>query len=533
MGVFAGFSILRRALTPPRPLAPILARLAPLLLVLVAAPSVRAEEVRERASLRLRYGIALRNGQQADVGPGLTYDGFTPNDLAVMGTAWAGAWLGGWASVQREGFDLKEDSVRITGGSLLRASVGPRARAFLGPVRAELGAGYGYAQLPVFGTSDEPVLARGVRHAALVSASVRVPLFTRLAVEARGEVPVSLSVKDAAGAKAEAKGFAAGGALLFPLTGGGSWSGTVLLDFQHVQDTVTLADGSRSEQRMRRVGAALEVAWNDAPSAPAAPPPPPRVPMGTLVLQLLDAESGAPLPAAKVVLVANGVEAAPREADAQGNVEGVELPPGDVVARVSAEGYAPAEGRVTLEDGGRVALAVRARKLPPPTGGLKISVVSAGNGVPLPGVRLMVGGVEARTDLRGEVHVKELPPGPVAVVATSSGYRTAEEAAIIVAGQETALSVPLASERKGEPATLTGQVRNARGGKPIAATLLIPQAKVKARTDAKGAFTFKVRGGTYRITISARGFFTQSKLVTLKDGEQAIFNVDLFPRQKR
>ncbi|NTX39114.1 carboxypeptidase regulatory-like domain-containing protein [Myxococcus sp. CA051A] len=521
-------------MTPPRPLAPILARLAPLLLVLVSSPSVRAEEVRERASLRLRYGVALRNGAQADVGPGLTYDGFTPNDLAAVGSVWAGSWLGGWAAVQREGFDLKEGSLRITGGSLLRASVGPKVRTWLGPVRAEVGAGYGYAQLPHFGASSEPVLSRGVRHAALVSGSLRLPLFTRLEVEARGEVPVSLAVRDSAGAKAEAKGFAAGGALLFPLTGTQRWSGTLLVDFQHVQDTVTLADGTRSEQRMRRVGAALELTWNDAPEFRASEPlPPERVPAGGLSLQVLDAESGAPLAGARVVLVSAGVESAPREADAQGSLENVELPPGDVVARVSVDGYEPAEGRVTVEDGGRVALSVRARKLPPPTGGLKVTVVSAGNGVPLPGVRLTVGAVEVRTDMRGEAWVKSLPPGPVAVVAKSPGYRVAEEAAIIIAGQETALSVPLASERKGEPATLTGQVRSARGGKPIAATLLIPQAKVKARTDAKGAFTFKVRGGTYRITISARGYLSQSKLVTLKDGEQAIFNVDLFPRQRR
>ncbi|QSQ18264.1 carboxypeptidase regulatory-like domain-containing protein [Myxococcus landrumensis] len=523
-------------MTPPRPLSPILARLAPLLLVLVSVPPVRAEEVRERASLRLRYGLALRNGAQVDVGPGLTYDGFTPNDLAATGTFWAGSWLGGWAAVQREGFDLKEGTVRITGGSLLRASVGPRVRTWLGPVRAELGAGYSYAQLPVFGTSSEPVLARGVRHAALVSASVRVPLFSRLAVEARGEVPVSLSARDSAGEKAEAKGFAAGGALLFPLTSSARWAGTALLDFQHVQDTVTLADGSRSEQRMRRVGAALELAWNDAPPARDFTPPPTvpvRVPVGAVSLQVLDAESGAPLPGARVVLVSGGVESAPRDVDAKGFVEVAELPPGALVARVSAEGYEPVEAQGTVEDGGRVALEVRARKLPPPTGGLKVTVVNASNAVPLPGVRVVVGAAVVRTDLKGEAWVKDLPPGPVSVAASTTGYRTAEEAAVIVAGMETALSVPLALERKGEPATLKGQVRSARGGKPVAATLLIPQAKVKARTDAKGAFTFQVRGGTYRITISARGFLSQSKLVTLKEGEQAIFNVDLFPRQKR
>ncbi|MCP3104169.1 carboxypeptidase regulatory-like domain-containing protein [Myxococcus sp. K15C18031901] len=524
-------------MTPPSTPVPILARLAPLLLVLLSPRSALAEEVLERASLRLRYGVALRNGAQADVGPGLTYDGFTPNDLAAVGTFWAGSWLGAWAGVQREGFDLKEGSARITGGSLVRASVGPRARLLLGPVRAEVGAGYSYAQLPVFGASSAPVFAYGVRHAALVSASLKLPVFSRLALEARGEVPVSLSVKDAAGAKAEAKGFAVGGAALVPLVGASRWSGTLVLDFQHVQDTVTLPDGVVSEQRMRRVGAALELAWKDArevaPVRYEPPPAPPREPAGGVSLSLVDAQTGAPLAGARVVLVANGVEQAPLVTDARGVAEVAELAAGPLTARVEAPGYAPTEARGVVEDGGRVALEVRARKLPPPTGGLKVTVVNASNGVPLPGVRVAVGAVQVRTDLMGQAWVKELSPGPVAVQATSPGYRNAEEAAIIVAGQETPLSVPLALERKGEPATLTGQVRSARGGRPVAATLLIPQAKVKAKTDAKGAFTFRVKGGTYRITISARGFLSQSKRVTLKDGEQAIFNVDLFPRQKR
>ena len=526
LGAFAAFSILRRALRPPNPLRTSLALWALVLLTLAPPPSARAEQVAEHVTLRLRYGVALRDGQQADVGPGLTYEGLTPNDLAAVGTGWVGPRLGAWAGVQREAFDLKEGSLRITGGSLLRASVGPRARALLGPVRAEVGAGYGYSQLPLFGSSEAPVLARGVRHAALVNGRLLVPLFLGLKLEARGELPVALAVRDAAGAKAEAKGFSAGGALLVPLKSASKWDGTLVLDFQHVQDTVTLGDGTRSEQRLRRVGAALELAWRDAPPAPA-PPPPARVPAGALSVRVLDAETGAPLPGAKVAL--GGVE---RVADAQGQVE-AEVPPGEVAARVSAEGYEAAEAKATVEDGGRAALEVRARRLPPPTGTLRVTVVNGQNGVPLPGVRVAVGAVEVRTDMMGQARVKDLPPGPVAVTVKSPGFRPAEEAAVVVAGQEAALSVPLASERKSGPATLTGQVRSTRGGKPLAATLLIPQAKVRTRTDAKGAFAVRVKGGTYRITISARGHLAQTKVVKLRDGEQAIFNVDLFPRQKR
>ncbi|MCY1016055.1 MSCRAMM family protein [Pyxidicoccus sp. MSG2] len=497
-----------------------------MLLVLVPPASARAEQVAEHASLRLRYGVALRDGQQADVGPGLTYEGLTPNDLAVVGMGWVGPWLGAWAGVQREAFDLKEGALRITGGSLLRASVGPRARLFLGPVRAEVGAGYGFAQLPLFGSSAEPVLARGVRHAALVNGRVLVPLFLGLKLEARGELPVTLAARDASGAEAEATGFSAGGALLIPLKRVSRWGGTLVLDFQHVRDTVTLADGTRSEQRLRRVGAALELTWNDFAPA-AAPPAPARVPAGTLSLQVVDAETGAALPGARVVV--GDVE---RVADAQGLVE-TELPPGEVAVRVSAEGHAPEEARATVEDGGRAALEVRARKLPPPTGALRVTVVNAQNGVPLPGVRVAVGPTEVRTDMMGQARVKDLAPGPVAVTVKSPGFRPAEEAAVVVAGQESALSVPLASERKSGPATLTGLVRSTRGGKPLAATLRIPQVKVRTRADAKGAFNVRVKGGTYRITISAPGHLSQTKSIHLRDGEQAIFNVDLFPRQKR
>ncbi|NPC85327.1 hypothetical protein HPC49_44925, partial [Pyxidicoccus fallax] len=386
--------------------------------------------------------------------------------------------------------------------------------------------GYGFAQLPLFGSSEAPALARGVRHAAVVNGRVLVPLFLGLQLEARGELPVALAVRDAAGEKAEATGFSAGGALLVPLKSAARWGGTLVLDFQHVRDTVTLADGTRSEQRLRRVGAALELAWRDAPPAPV-PPPPAREPLGTLAVRVLDAESGAPLSGARVAL--GDVE---RVADASGQVE-AELPPGEVAARVSAEGYAPSEARATVEDGGRAQLEVRARRLPPPTGGLRVTVVNAQNGVPLPGVRVAVGATEVRTDMMGQARVKQLPPGPVAVVVKSPGFRVAEEAAVIVAGQESALSVPLASERKSGPATLTGHVRSTRGGQPLAATLLIAQAKVRTRTDAKGAFAVKVKGGTYRITISARGHLSQTKVVKVRDGEQAIFNVDLFPRQKR
>ncbi|WP_225888682.1 MSCRAMM family protein [Myxococcus xanthus] len=505
-----------------------MARLALVLLVLLATSPAHAEEVAEHASSRLRYGLSLRDGRQADVGPGVTYEGFTPNDVAAVGTAWLGtSWLGAWAGLQREAFDLREGALRITGGSLWRASVGPRARAFLGPVRAELGAGYGFSQLPHFSDSAEPVLLRSVRHAAVVGGLVRFPLMQGLQLEARGELPVSLSVRDATGARAEATGFSAGAALLVPLRRAERWTGTLVLDFQHVQDTVTLEDGTQSRQRLRRLGAALELAWHGGVRTTRQVPVPVVVP-GSVRFHVLDGRTGAPLPGARVM-----VEGEAHVADAQGLVEVASLSPGPVSAQVTAEGYASAEATATVEEGMRAELEVRAAPLPPPTGALRVTVVDARTGAPLPDIRVSVGAAQGHTDLAGQVVVRDLAPGPVAVAVASSGFRSADEAAVVIAGQESTLSVPLAPEKKGTRATLVGQVRSVRGGKPLAATLLITKARVRARTDAKGAFNVQVRGGTYRITISARGHLSQTKVITLREGERTILNVDLFPRGKR
>ncbi|RKH00916.1 hypothetical protein D7X74_38210 [Corallococcus sp. CA047B] len=522
----------------PIPLTDILPRLLFLLLALLCHRAARAEPLEpERASLRLRYGLSVRQGEQVDVGPGLTYKGVTPNDGALTLTGWGtgpvGRSLGVQLDLQREAFDLKDASVRVTGGSLARGSVGPRGRLFLGPVRLELGAGYGFAQLPLFGGfPSAPVLQRGVRHAALVSGRVRVALPADFQLEARGEVPLTLSAHAAGGLEASSKGYVVGAALLHPVMIREQWTGTLLLDVQQAHDTMTLTDtGLRSEQRLRRIGLALELAWRDDArgSRPVEGPTQGFVPM-----RVVDAETGAPLAGARVRVPSLRTPGTSEElvTDAQGEVRAL-LPSGAQSAQVSVEGYEEVTERATVSGSGENApLRILLRKKAPPTGSLKVKVVQGKNSVPLPGVRLTAGTTEVRTDLKGEALLEGLVPGPVAVSVSAQGFRAAEEAAVVVAGQASELVVVLSQERKGELATLLGQVRSARSGQPLVATVSIPQAKVRTRTDKAGSFTARVRGGTYRITLSAKGYLPQTKSVTVRDGEQAIFNVDLFPKAR-
>jgi hypothetical protein len=126
--------------------------------------------------------------------------------------------------------------------------------------------------------------------------------------------------------------------------------------------------------------------------------------------------------------------------------------------------------------------------------------------------------------------VEGLNPGPVSIKVTAPSFTTGEDAASVVAGVNSEVVITLVPEKKQVPATLSGQVRNARGGKPVAARLELKELKQTVSCDESGQFSLQIPGGKYTIRISATGFVTQTKTVTVRDGDQAIFNLDLAPK---
>jgi hypothetical protein len=540
LGTMAAFLILLGPLFPLRRTPTFLVLFALTLVALpcvVSAqepPAVSTGPTLERAAVRLRYGLSLRQGEQVDPGPGLTYSGATPNDLAVWATVYGPSleWLGAQLHVQREAFSLNDKSTEVTSGSLLRFSLGAVARRRLGPVLGELSAGYGFAQLPMFSDSSNPnpTFQRGGRHAALLGGRVRIPLFQRAQAEVRAELPLALSAQ-VAGGGASASGFAAGAALLFPVKRLGPWEAAAALDYQFVKDKLEADSGARSDQTLQRVGAALQLSWFGADAASPQAPLVSEARPGTLTLQVLDAEKGTPLASAEVVLVVGGAARAPLATNEKGQVRVPELPPGAVVAQVSAPGYEPAEGSAIVPSEGEATLQVRTRKLPPAVGSVKILVTDKRDNAPMPDVKVVVGGKELRTDAAGQARLEKLPAGPVLVKVSAEGFQSAEEAVVIIGGQEAELPIPLVLAKRLGYATISGTVRSTRGS-PLVATLVIPAAKVRTRTSTDGSFSLKLKPGTFRIIISAKGHLTQTKSVTVRDGEQAIFNVDLFPRNR-
>ncbi len=418
---------------------------------LASAQQSPGAPVGEQGTLRLRFGLALRSGQQTDLGPGLTYSGITPNDAALTGAWWVGGGHFGLALAgQREGFALLGSAgERITGGSLWRAHLGPTARLPLGPVMLEGLVGYGLAQLPSFGdNSVTPAFSAATRHGPVFGARASVQLPFSLRLEARGDYPLGLFAQDGSGAAAQTTGFSAGGALIW---NGGSlgrvlWS--VVADYQYVRDTLTVGSTVAGSQTLSRAGLGLEFALLERP------PPPPPPPVEQIVVPVVEA--------------------------------------------------------------------------PPKVGALALVLVDQQTAAPVVGARIRLNGQEYRTGPGGNVTISDLPPGPVALQIDADTYRPLEEVASVVVARTATVPLQLVKVEQKVQATLTGVVRS-RGGRPLAATLEIPQAKLRTTASRDGTFAVRITGGTYTVRISAPGYLSQQKTVTVRDGDQAIFNVDLYP----
>lgn len=477
----------------------------------------RPEELFE---VRLRYGVAYRNGGQTDAtGPGLSFDGITPNDPGLQAWVWPlfGGLVGFSAGVSREGFALfdRTSSARVTGGGLFRAHGAATARFRLGPVRLEPVVGYSLIQVADFGDSAAPTFRAGTRHGLLLAARGLFDIGP-VTIEGRFDYPLALAANDGGGARATSSGFQAGGGVRVALfrTGTALWG--LMIDAAYSTDRIVSAiDASQNQVRG---GLSLDLQWKEEEKAAQ---------LGALKVSVVFDADGKPAPNARVTVA--GAPAAPG-LDETGTGRLDELTPGSFTVRATLDGYDDAEASTTVSAGTEAPVVLRLKKQAPKVGSLLVTVIDKATGAALAGTTVVLNGVSVTTDSKGVARFAELQPGAVNVELSAPGFTAKTEAATILPGLEATVSTALVSAKRRDPATVSGFVRSARGGAPVKANLEIPQASIKAKADDSGSFVFRLVGGTYTVTISAKGFTTQTKQVTVKDGDQAIFNVDLQPK---
>jgi hypothetical protein len=419
--------------------------------------------------------------------------------------------------VQREAFSLIENSATVTSGSLLRLNVGPTGRVRFGPVRLEAAASYSFQQLPVFGTVMTPAFATVQRHGVLLAARGLVDLGP-VTLEARFEYPIAIAN---VGRAVTSSGYGAGGGVRVQLFRTGLLKWGLYGDAQYHTDSMTTTDTSAplsASQDVFRAGLGLDLQFKD---------PKLEEVIRTGSLKVLVKSEAGPLSGVPVVI------AGPARRDATTGPDGTaqvgDVLAGELVASAALPGYVPTEARVSLAAGDERQVELFLSKEKPKVGGLAIKVVSFEGNTPV-AASVEVNGQTSPTTPEGALALEGLQPGPISVKVTAPGFTPGEEAASIVAGSVSELTVTLVPEKKRVPATLRGQVRSARGGKPVVAQLEIRELKQTIAAAEDGSFSVQIPGGKYTVRITAPKFVTQTKSVTVRDGDQAIFNVDLAPK---
>jgi hypothetical protein len=94
-------------------------------------------------------------------------------------------------------------------------------------------------------------------------------------------------------------------------------------------------------------------------------------------------------------------------------------------------------------------------------------------------------------------------------------------------GETVKVAFSLVREDDKVPALVRGTTKDARSGRPVSAEIFVTTLGTRYRTDAAGQFELSVPRGKHELLISAAGYVTQKKVVTVRPGETIILNVDL------
>jgi len=141
-------------------------------------------------------------------------------------------------------------------------------------------------------------------------------------------------------------------------------------------------------------------------------------------------------------------------------------------------------------------------------------------------VAVSPGGNSALTDVNGNFSIG-VNAGSYTVTAGAPTYNKASQSVTVAVGQKATIGFRLVSVAA--YGSLAGTVTNSISQNPIAgATVTLSSLGMIRVTDANGDFSYQlVLNGTYTLTVSATGYVTQSRLVTIKPGQTTSVQIAL------
>lgn len=502
-----------------------------LLALVIATGSARAQAPAatvatpgdELAQVRLSGSVDDVSGSQTAAGQQTTYTGSSPSDIVIEGWGWLPSlpWLGGTVRAEREGVGLFDGPTRVGAGAMLNASAGPAARLRLGALRLELALGYAYVQA-ISTTGTTGVALGGVSaHSAMLATRGNLTVGP---VDLEGRVGVASAL---AGDATGLDEWHFGGGVRVGVYRAGELDLGVRADVEFRQIYCTSAAAGEILFNRNRYGLAFDLLLR-SPEPPKAIVKPAE---GALRVVVLAASGETPLAAAQVEIERPpGSPPAPLMLGSDGTHTDPNLPPGPVIVRARLEGYLPAELRAEVVVGSEAEARLLLVREPPKVGGLIATVRDNATKAPLANVTIKVGDASATTDAAGVARFGDLAAGAVSITFTAPGYKDGSDAAVIVVGVESPADLFLQPRAVKAPARISGRVRSARGGAPVAATVALKETSATSPTGPDGTFALSLPSGVYTVTISADGYVAQTKKISMREGESAIYNVNLVPR---
>jgi hypothetical protein len=135
---------------------------------------------------------------------------------------------------------------------------------------------------------------------------------------------------------------------------------------------------------------------------------------------------------------------------------------------------------------------------------------------------------EAISDGEGRYHFADVPVGSVTLEASATGFET--ESWEVELTENAAPQEPRALAPEQQKGVLRGLTRSFRS-EPLRAHIVVRDAEHRevadARADEHGRFEIELAPGKYQVTISATGYRTHSRSVTISNNGVAILNVDM------
>ncbi|MBI3464071.1 MAG: carboxypeptidase regulatory-like domain-containing protein, partial [Planctomycetes bacterium] len=204
--------------------------------------------------------------------------------------------------------------------------------------------------------------------------------------------------------------------------------------------------------------------------------------------------------------------------DANGGYRLIDIPSGQHEVTVSAPGYATVRRTQSVQPEEVVTLDLELTV----AGTVSGRVTAMDTGAAVGGATITYTGGSTTTDVDGNYLITDIAPGSQALVASASGYHSAEQAVVVVGHGSASLDFALAVKQ----ASIRGEIEDAATGEPIVGATVQYSGGVITTNDL-GFYRFEnVSPGAHLVTVSTDGYLGASSLVNVVAGSAAIIDLD-------